>query len=351
MRSYDIVDYGEPLQTVDRPTPEPSGTEVLLRTLATGVCHSDLHIWDGYYDIGGGKRFSLRDRGLTPPITLGHEIAGEVVAVGPEGTGVAVGDRRVVYPWIGCGTCATCRRGDEHLCNRPRALGIQRPGGFADHVLVPHPRYLLALGRLTPRQAAPYACSGLTAFSALSRIGAAVYQTQPVLVIGAGGLGLMGLALLRALGAHGVVVADIDPKKREAALKGGAMAVVDAGAADAVKQAQVAAKAPIGAAIDFVGAGPTARLGIDAITRGGKYVIVGLFGGDITLALPFLPIRAITIEGSFVGSLADFRALMALVEAGTVPLVPLEDRPLDGAEAALRDLRAGRIVGRAVLHP
>jgi D-arabinose 1-dehydrogenase-like Zn-dependent alcohol dehydrogenase len=351
MRSYDVVDYGEPLKTVDRPTPEPAGSEVLLRTLATGVCHSDLHIWDGYYDIGGGKRFSLRERGLVPPITMGHEIAGEVVALGPEATGVAVGDRRVVYPWIGCGTCATCKRGDEHLCNRPRSLGIQRPGGFADHVLVPHPRYLLEFGGLTPQQAAPYACSGLTAFSALRRVGAAVYQAQPVLVIGAGGLGLMCVALLRALGGHGAVVADIDPRKREAALAGGAMAVVDAGAADAVKQAQTAAKAPIGAAIDFVGAGPTARLGIDAITRGGKYVIVGLFGGDITLALPFLPIRAIAIEGSFVGSLADFRELLALVAAGKVAPVPLEARPLAGAEAALRDLKAGKIVGRAVLQP
>lgn len=351
MRSYDVVEYGEPLQAVDRPTPAPQGTEVLLRTLATGVCHSDLHLWDGYYDLGGGKRFLLRERGLAPPITLGHEIAGEVAACGPEAAGVKPGDRRVIFPWIGCGSCAVCRRGDEHLCNRPRALGINRPGGFADHVLVPHPRYLLELGGLTPEQAAPYACSGLTAFSALRRVGEAVYRTQPVLVLGAGGLGLMCVALLQALGGHGAVVADIDPKKRAAALAGGAMAAIDAGAADAVKQAQAAAKAPIGAAIDFVGASPTARLGIDAIARGGKYVIVGLFGGDITLSLPLLPIRAIAIEGSFVGSLAEFQALMALVKLGKVPPVPLEARPLDAAEAALRDLKAGRIVGRAVLKP
>jgi alcohol dehydrogenase, propanol-preferring len=351
MRSYDIVEYGEPLQGVDRPTPTPQGTEVLLRTLATGVCHSDLHIWDGYYDLGGGKRFSLRERGMAPPITLGHEIAGEVVACGPEAESVKPGDRRVIFPWIGCGACAVCRRGDEHLCNRPRALGINRPGGFADHVLVPHPRYLLALDGLAPEQAAPYACSGLTAFSALRRVGEAVYRGQPILVLGAGGLGLMCVALLQALGGHGVVVADIDPKKRQAALAGGALAAIDAGAPDAVKQAQAAAKAPIGAAIDFVGASPTARLGIDAIARGGKYVIVGLFGGDITLSLPLLPIRAIAIEGSFVGSLGEFQALMALVRQGKVPPVPLEARPLAGAEAALRDLRAGRIVGRAVLKP
>ena len=223
----------------------------------------------------------LGERGLKPPITLGHEIAGEVVACGPEAEGVKPGDRRVIFPWIGCGTCAVCKRGDEHLCNRPRALGINRPGGFADHVLVPHPRYLLELDGLAPEQAAPYACSGLTAFSALRKVGEPVYRSQPILILGAGGLGLMCVALLKALGGHGAVIADIDPKKCEAALAGGAIGAVDAAAPDAVKQAQAAAKAPIGAAIDFVGASPTARLGIDAIARGGKYVIVGLFGGDI----------------------------------------------------------------------
>ncbi|HXQ49682.1 MAG TPA: alcohol dehydrogenase [Stellaceae bacterium] len=351
MRSYDIVEFGEPLKQVDRAEPVPAGTEVLLKTLATGVCHSDLHIWDGYYDIGGGKRFSLRDRGLAPPITLGHEIAGEVVALGPDATGVKLGDKRVIFPWIGCGTCAVCARGDEHLCNRPRSLGIQRPGGFADRVLVPHARYLLPLGRLSAAEAAPYACSGLTTFGALKKVGAAVFRKEPILVIGAGGLGLMCLTLLKAQGGRGAVVADIDPKKRQAALDAGALAAIDAAAPDAVKQAQAAAKAPLAAAIDFVGAGPTARLGIDAVARGGKYVIVGLFGGDITLALPFLPIRAITIQGSFVGSLAEFKELMALVEGGAVLPVPRNERALGEAEAALRDLREGRVVGRTILTP
>jgi alcohol dehydrogenase, propanol-preferring len=351
MRSYDVVEFGGPLKPVDRPTPVPTGSEVLLRTLATGVCHSDLHIWDGFYDLGGGKRMMLKERGLATPITLGHEIAGEVVAAGPDAAGVKPGDKRVIYPWIGCGTCATCQRGDEHLCNRPRALGIQRPGGYADHVLVPHARYLLPLGRLAPAQAAPYACSGLTTFSALGKIGPAVYQNEPILIIGAGGLGLMCLGLMKALGAKGAVVADIDPAKRAAALAAGALAAIDAGASDAAKQANVAAKTPLPAAIDFVGSSASARLGTDAVTRGGKYVIVGLFGGDITLSLPLLPIRALTIQGSFVGSLAEFRALMELVEKGTAGAVPLTERPLGEAEAALRDLRAGRIVGRAVLTP
>ena len=320
--------------------------------LATGVCHSDLHIWDGFYDMGGGKRLALTRPRPRAADHVGHEIAGEVAADrAPKRKGCERGDRRVIYPWIGCGQCAVCQRGDEHLCNRPRSLGIQRPGGFADYVLAPHARYLLPLGRLSPAQAAPFACSGLTAFSALGKVGPAVYRKEPILVIGAGGLGLMCLGLMKALGAHGAVVADIDPAKRAAATAAGALATIDAAAPDAVKQAMSAAKAPLAAAIDFVGSSASARLGTDAVTRGGKYVIVGLFGGDITLSLPMLPIRALTIQGSFVGSLAEFRALMALVEEGAVGAVPLHERPLAEAEAALRELKAGRIVGRAVLRP
>ncbi len=206
-------------------------------------------------------------------------------------------------------------------------------------------------GGSSPAQAAPFACSGLTTFSALGKVGPAVYRNEPILVIGAGGLGLMCLGLMKALGAKGAVVADIDPAKREAALAAGALAAIDAAAPDAVKQANAAAKAPLPAAIDFVGSSQSSRLGTDAVARGGKYVIVGLFGGDITLALPLLPIRALTIQGSFVGSLAEFRALMELVEKGTFGAVPLTERPLGEAEAALRDLRAGRVVGRAILRP
>lgn len=351
MKSYDVVDFGAPLRQAEKPTPKPQGSEVLLRTLAAGVCHSDLHIWEGWYDLGGGKRLTLKDRGMTLPLTMGHEIVGEVAAFGPEATGVKVGDKRLAHPWIGCGNCAVCRRGEEQLCTAPRFLGVHRPGGYADHVLVPHPRYLLDLGKLTPAQAAPYACSGITAYGALKRVGTAVLTEQPILVIGAGGLGLMCLSLLKAMGGLGAVVADIDPKKREAALKAGAISAIDAAAPDAVKQAQAAAKAPLAAAIDFVGATATAKLGIDAVGRGGKYVIVGLFGGDITLSLPLLPMRAITIQGSYVGSLAELKELLALVASGKVPPVPLNERRLADANAVLEELRGGRIVGRAILTP
>lgn len=351
MRSYDIVDYGAPLRRTEKPTPEPRGSAVLLRMLAAGVCHSDLHIWEGWYDLGGGKKLMARDRGLLPPITLGHEIVGEVVALGPEASGVRLGDKCLAHPWIGCGTCAVCRRGTEQFCLTPRFLGIQRPGGYADHVLVPDARYLLDIGRLSPAQAAPYACSGITTYGALKRVGEPIFREEPILIIGAGGLGLMCLTLLQAMGGRGAVVADIDGAKRDAALKAGALAAIDPRAAEAAKQAQEAAGGSIAAAIDFVGSSETARFGIDALARGGKYVIVGLFGGDITLSLPLLPMRALTIQGSYVGSLAEIQELMALAGTGKVPSMPVVERPLDDANAVLDELRAGRIIGRAVLRP
>jgi D-arabinose 1-dehydrogenase-like Zn-dependent alcohol dehydrogenase len=351
MRSYDVTEFGAPLEPADRPTPDPRGSEVLLRTLAAGVCHSDLHIWEGYYDLGGGKRLTVRDRGLAPPITLGHEIVGEVVAFGPEATGVRRGDRVVAHPWIGCGDCAVCRSGDEQLCNAPRFLGIHRPGGYADHVLVPHPRYLVGIGRLTPAQAAPYACSGLTAFGALKRLGDPMVRERTIVLIGAGGLGLMCLTLMQALGAKGAVVADVDARKREAALAAGARGAVDAAAPDALQQLQAAAGEPVAGVIDFVGASSTARLGIDALARGGKYVIVGLFGGEIALSLPLLPMRALTVQGSYVGSLAELEALMALVASGRVPPMPVTEHRLEQANEVLAALKGGRVLGRAVLTP
>jgi alcohol dehydrogenase, propanol-preferring len=351
MKSYDVVAFHEPLQAVERPTPVPRGKEVLLHTLAAGVCHSDLHIWEGQYDLGGGRSLKMSDRGIKPPFTMGHEIVGEVVAFGPEADGVKVGDRRLIHPWIGCGDCAVCERGDEQLCLKPTFLGVHKPGGYADHVLVPDARYLLGFGSLTPEQAAPFACSGVTAYGALSKIDPRVRASEPVVVIGAGGLGLMAISILKAMGGRGAIVVDLDPKKRDAAMQAGAIATIDGGAKDAVQQIQAATKGGAAAAVDFVGSGATAKLGTDALAKGGHYVIVGLFGGELTLSTVFLPWRAITIQGSYVGSPREIAELMALVTAGKVPLLPVTRHPLHEATAALERLRAGQVIGRAVLVP
>jgi D-arabinose 1-dehydrogenase-like Zn-dependent alcohol dehydrogenase len=350
MRSYQVCECGAPLRLAEADVPEPQGTQVVMRLLAAGVCHSDLHIWDGYYEVGGGKRLDLVQRGIKLPLTMGHENVGEVIALGPEARGVAVGDVRLVNPWIGCGECKVCRRGDENLCVKPQSLGVYRQGGYATHMVAPHPRHLFAIGRLSPRDAAPLACSGVTAYSALKKVRAAL-QEEPLVVIGAGGVGLMGIALARRMGARDVIAVDIDPAKREAALKAGATKAVDGGAGDAAKQIQVATGGGAWAVIDFVGASQTVNLAIASIVKGGTVVVVGLFGGDVTVPTPFLPLRAMTLRGSYVGSQTDMAELLELVERTGLPEVPIRTRNLDEVSDALADLRAGKVVGRVVLTP
>ena len=350
MKSYDVCECGAPLRLMERPTPKPVGTEILLKVIAAGVCHSDLHIWDGYYDLGGGKRLKLSDRGVKLPLTMGHENVGEVVAVGPDAVGVKIGDRRLVHPWLGCGECAVCRRGDEQLCRTPFSIGVFRSGGYADHLLVPHPRYLFDIGGIAPEKAAPLACSGITTYGALKKVGP-LLQEEPVVIIGAGGLGLMCLALHRAMGGKAAIVVDIDPVKREVARRAGAQAVIDGNTADAAKEIIEATKGGAWAVIDLVGASRTVQLGVDSLVKGGKVIVVGLFGGDIAVPTPSLPLRAMTIQGSYVGSLTEMAELLDLVRRKGAPDLPVATRPLAAVNDALNDLKAGKIIGRVVLTP
>ena len=350
MLSYQVCECGAPLQRRDQPTPEPQGTEVLLRVLAAGVCHSDLHIWDGYYELGAGQKLMLADRGIKLPLTMGHENVGEVVAVGPDTHGAAVGSVCLVNPWMGCGECMVCRRGDENLCLKPRNIGVFSQGGYSTHLLVQHPRHLFDIGSLTPEQAAPLACSGVTAYSALRKVQHNLAE-QALVIIGAGGVGLMGVALARKMGAADVIVVDLDAAKREAALKAGANAAIDGGALDVVAQIQRATGGGAWSVIDFVGSSSTVNTAIGSIVKGGTVVVVGLFGGDFTLPTPYLPLRAMTLRGSYVGSHSEMAELLELVNRTGVPAVPIRTRPLAEVGAALDDLRAGRIVGRVVLKP
>jgi D-arabinose 1-dehydrogenase-like Zn-dependent alcohol dehydrogenase len=350
MLSFDVCECGAPLQRIERETPKPKGAEVVLKVLAAGVCHSDLHIWDGYYDIGGGQKLKLLDRGIKLPLTMGHENVGEVIAVGPDAKGVSIGDVRLVDPWMGCGECVVCRRGDENLCTKPCSVGVHRSGGYATHLLVPHPRYLFDIGTLQPERAAPLACSGVTAYGALKKVSDTL-KDEPVVMFGAGGVGLMALGLHKAMGGKSAIVVDIDPAKREAAMRAGASATIDGKAPDVLDQIRAATGGGVWASIDFVGAGATVKLGVDAAIKGGKVVVVGLFGGDVVVPTPFFPIKAMTIQGSYVGSLTEMAELLALVKAKGAPNVPVATRPLDQVNAALNDLRDGRVIGRVVMTP
>lgn len=351
MISYDLQEFGAPLVRNEQPTPQPKGSEVLVRVLAAGVCHSDIHIRHGYYDVGNGKRLNMGDRGATLPLTMGHETAGEIIAAGPDAKDAQIGQRVVVYPWLGCGHCKVCARGQENLCIAGKALGVFAPGGYSDHIVVPHPRYLIDIGDMAPEQAAPCACSGLTMYSAIGKVDPAVLRDEHVVVFGAGGLGLMAVGLLKALGNKGAIVIEPDALKREAALKAGAAAAIDSAAPDVLKQAKAAAGGAVWAALDCVGTEQTVGSAMAMLTKGGQLVQVGLFGGKIEISTPLMPIRALSYQGSYVGNLGQLRALIDLAKAGKLPPLPIETRPLDQAEAALQDLEDGKIVGRVMLKP
>jgi len=342
--SYQIIEHGKPLQKVVFETPKPQGSEVLVRITRAGVCHSDLHIWDGYFDLGGGRRFYVKERGCIPPFTLGHEPFGVVEALGPRAKGVKVGQKKLVYPWIGCGKCAVCKAGQDNYCvSGTRFLGVNRPGAYSTHVLVPDPKYLVDATGIDEAYAATLACSGLTAYSAAAKLPPLGTQDR-VAVLGCGGLGLIGISVLRAKGVKHIVGCDIDDAKLAAAAKQGAKQTVNTRAADAAQNLQ-----GIAAAIDFVGSPATAALGIGALRKGGRYVICGLYGGELVHPLPPIAQRAIAIVGSYVGNLQELKEVVALARKGKIKPAPVETRPADEANRALEDLKAGRVVGRVVL--
>jgi D-arabinose 1-dehydrogenase-like Zn-dependent alcohol dehydrogenase len=350
MKSYKVVEFGKPMQKVEEPTPTPKGTEVVVRITAAGVCHSDVHLWEGYFDMGGGNKYSTA-KTMNPPRIMGHEIVGVVEALGPDAKGAKVGDKAVVYPWIGCGKCWYCKDGSEHLCPTPRALGINRDGGFADHVMVPDAKYLYPYGDIPVELACLYACSGITAFGAIKK---AVGHDggKPILVIGAGGVGLMGVRFAKAVLGREPIVADIDENKRKLALANGACAAVDPREKEARKQVMdLTGGSGVAAAIDFVGNEASTQFGWRALGRGGRLVVVGLFGGTFSTPLPMFAFTGNQIMGSVTGTPAEMKEMMDIVTAGKAEPVPIIKRKLDEANATLTELSKGLIMGRAVLIP
>lgn len=347
MKSQAITGFGKPLEEVELPTPSPTGTEILLKVTDCGVCHSDVHIHDGYFDMGGGNKLDVT-QGRTLPITMGHEIAGEVVALGPNAEGVSVGQNYVVYPWIGCGKCGTCERGDEQLCGAPQALGVNEPGGYGDHVLVPHARYLIDHAPLPASLAAPYMCSGLTAFGALKKIGDPG-PNERVAIVGLGGVGMMGLQFAKNLFPSPPLAADIEESKLNAAQEAGAGAVYNSADPESIAKVMADTDGGVYAAVDFVGSEGSLAFASGIVRRGGKVIIVGLFGGGFSMPIPLFPMRAISISGSFVGSLAETHEMMALVREGKIDPIPTATRPANAASQTLDDLREGNVVGRVVL--
>ncbi len=350
MKSYQITEWGGPLQLTEKPAPTPTGREVLLRITAAGICHSDLHIQDGFFDLGQGERVDFGKLGAQLPLTLGHEIAGVVEAVGPDAGDVTIGEAYVAFPWIGCRSCGVCADEREQLCTRPKFLGARVDGGYSDHVIVPDPAYLVRHDGIPAELACTYACAGLTAYSAIRKSGE-LSEKDCLLMIGAGGVGLSALHMARELTQAKVIVAEIDPDKRRLAEQAGAFAVIDNSAEDAAKQLMDITDGGARAAIDFVGAVPTGKFGLASLRKGGRLIVVGLYGGALPVALPLMPVRALTIQGSYVGTLDELKDLVSLGQAGKIPPIPLDPRPLDDAPRSLQDLRDGKVSGRVILTP
>jgi alcohol dehydrogenase/propanol-preferring alcohol dehydrogenase len=274
-------------------------------------------------------------------------VAGKVVAVGPDATGVAVGDVRVVYPWLGCGHCDACKAEQDNMCTQQHAIGVIHHGGFGSHVVVPHARYLIDPGNVDPALAATYACSGITTYSAISKLGK-IAPDAPVVVIGAGGVGLAAVAMLKALGHNRILSVDTAADKRAAAAEAGAEPI-DGNGDDLAQRLIAAAGDPIMGVLDCVNNSATARAGFDSLGKGGTLVPVGVAGGEITLSLAALIFRINAVRASNTGTLQDLRDVIALANAGKLKPSPVIKRPVSEANEALQDLKHGRVTGRQIL--
>ena len=348
-RCFKLVRHGEPMVDTQEPLREPGAGEVVVRILAAGVCHSDVMIYDGFVATGTGHKLDL-SRGIAAPRVLGHEIAGEVTELGAGASGVKIGDKVVVYPWIGCGTCSYCVTDREPLCSAPRKLGVHRDGGFSQYVIVPHAKYLIPAGSLPLEQAAPYACSGLTAYAALKKL-APMHPDESVLIIGAGGVGLSGVRFSRHVLGIAPIVADIDAQKWPLAMDAGAVRTIDPSDPDAGKALVKATGGGVHAVVDFVGTGESFAFGFGALRKGGKLVSVGLIGGSTPIVPAVVVFKAVTIMGSMVGTCGELRELLEIAQTGVLPPLPVKSLPLDSVNDVIQRLHEGRFPGRAVLTP
>jgi len=358
LKAMRIVEWGKPLELREIEIPKLGGRGVLVKVTASGVCHTDVHLTAGAYDLGEGKKLSMADRGINLPITLGHEIAGMVESLGPEArtdqTTLKAGDSVVVYPWLGCGACRKCRSGMENICeNKPRTLGIFQDGGYADYVFVPDIRYLIPLGGVDPKFGAPLACSGLTTFSAVKKSRAG--SNELVVIIGAGGLGTTAIQIVKKTIGARVVAVDIDDAKLKLAEKIGADFTINSRGL-AMKEMtskirQINHELLADVAIDFVGIPATSSLGFEVLGRSGRLVLVGLFGGEGRFALPMFPLKALEVIGNFTGTIQDLAEMVQLVQRGLVKPVVSQSYSLEEANLVIEKLIAGKIEGRAILQP
>jgi propanol-preferring alcohol dehydrogenase len=335
---------GEPLRVEEVPTPEPRGTEVRIRVAGCGVCRTDVHIADGIQ-----RRVEL-------PVTLGHEVAGWIEAAGREAgpllrrLRLAEGDAVVVFGGWGCGECRDCRDDAEQRCERSRAPGFQVDGGYAERMLVPHPRHLVPLRHLDPVNAGPLADAAVTSHRAVRRAGPWLGAGARVLVIGAGGLGQFALQHLRLVPEVGrdlvIAVRELDPGRLERASELGADVGLLAAEPEMVREALGGAADVV---LDFVGTDGTLAHAVSVVAPGGLVALVGEAGGSVRFGDAGTPPEASLTTVAW-GSRDDLREVVRLAERGRLRW-EVETMPLVEAATAHARLRAGEVRGRLVLVP
>lgn len=345
LKTYD-TSLSADLWVAEENVPDPKivkSTDVIVRIGGAGVCRTDLHIiegvWKPHMDPNGDQLL---------PLIMGHENAGWIEDVGKEVEGLKKGDPVIIHPKITGGTCLACRRGfDMH--GPGKFPGLDCDGGYAEFICTSE-RNIVPLPRsLAPKEVAPYADAGLTAYRAVKKATRHLLPGESCVVIGAGGLGHIGIQCLKAMCAADVIVVDKSHASLALASKSGADQTVKADGNEV--EAVLALTGGIGAeaVIDFVGEKGTTAKGLAMTRPMGSYYIVG-YGEDIKIPTVDLIISERNIIGNLVGTWAELTELMALADRGLVELATAEYKLAD-ANRALHDLNAGKIHGRAVLVP
>ena len=345
MKSYKLIKSGDPLIEVEIEKPKPTGREVLIKTIACGVCHTDIHLHEGYFDVGDDKKMASR---LVDNLTMGHEVYGELVEVGEEVDEVTIGRNYVVYPWIGCGKCQACLDGMEHHCGpfTSENIGVAKDGGYGEFVLVKDYKYLFDAGDAPGDMAGTYACRGLTAYSALKKA-KLQKENSTLVIIGAGGLGMLAINIAKAAFNVIPIVVDIDDEKLEIVKSMGIEHVFNSKNKESVKSILELTNGGASSVIDFVGSDSSVEFGFNlfGLKKGGALILVGLLGGKFAVQLPLFAFTARTLQGSYTGSMKEMAELMSIVRDGKINPIETEIRKFSDVNKALKDLKDGKVKG------